>query len=52
LFVTASIGAITIEEWNRSTPIEPFLKEADAALYRAKDAGRNCVVFANSLVAS
>lgn len=52
IHVTASIGAITIEEWNRSTPIEPFLKEADAALYRAKDAGRNCVAFADCLVTS
>ena len=48
--MNASIGAITIEEWNRSTPVEPFLKEANAALYRVKGAGRNCVVFADSLV--
>jgi two-component system, cell cycle response regulator len=44
IFVSMSVGAVTIEQWNRSTPVEPFLKEADAALYRAKEAGRNCVV--------
>jgi diguanylate cyclase (GGDEF)-like protein len=49
--VTASIGAITIEGWRRSTPVEPFLKEADAALYRAKADGRNRVAYAEQMVA-
>jgi two-component system, cell cycle response regulator len=44
--VSLSVGAITIENWDRLLPIEPFLKEIDAALYRAKDAGRNRVVYA------
>lgn len=52
LRVTVSLGAVTIEGWTRSTPVEPFLKEADAALYRAKAAGRNCVVFAEAMVSS
>jgi diguanylate cyclase (GGDEF)-like protein len=49
--VSVSIGAITIEDWNRSTPVEPFLKEADAALYRAKEAGRNRVVTVEAMAA-
>jgi two-component system cell cycle response regulator len=46
LSVSMSVGAITIEHSNRSIPIEQFLKEADAALYRAKGAGRNRVAYA------
>jgi two-component system cell cycle response regulator len=49
--VSVSVGAITIEDWNRSTPVEPFLKEADAALYRAKEAGRNRVVCVEAMAA-
>jgi len=49
--ISVSIGAVTIEDWNRSTPIEPFLKEADAALYRAKEAGRNRVAYAEAMAA-
>jgi diguanylate cyclase (GGDEF)-like protein len=48
--ISLSVGAITIEDWNNSISIEPLLKEADAALYRAKAAGRNCVVYAESMV--
>jgi two-component system, cell cycle response regulator len=50
LFVSASVGAITIEKWDKSMPIEPFLKQADAALYRAKAGGRNMVMYVESLV--
>jgi two-component system cell cycle response regulator len=46
--VSLSIGAITIENWEKSTPIEPYLKETDAALYRAKAAGRDRVIYAES----
>jgi PleD family two-component response regulator len=45
-----SMGAITIEDWDKSLPIEPFLKEADDALYRAKAAGRDRVNYAETLV--
>jgi diguanylate cyclase (GGDEF)-like protein len=46
-----SIGAITIESWDNSLPIEPFLRQADQALYRAKSAGRDRVVYADSHLA-
>jgi GGDEF domain-containing protein len=43
--VSLSIGAITIESWNKLIPIEPFLKRVDAALYQAKAAGRDRVIY-------
>jgi diguanylate cyclase (GGDEF)-like protein len=49
--VSISIGAITIQGWDKSMPIEPYLKQVDAALYRAKAEGRNCVVCVEQLVA-
>jgi two-component system cell cycle response regulator len=48
--VSLSLGAITIENWDKSMLIEPFLKQADEALYRAKGEGRNRAAFAGSLV--
>jgi diguanylate cyclase (GGDEF)-like protein len=45
--VSMSVGAITIENWEKALPIELFLKQADDALYRAKAAGRDKVVFAD-----
>jgi two-component system cell cycle response regulator len=51
ILVSMSVGAITIEEGNKTTSIEPYLKEADAALYRAKAAGRNRVVHVDAAVA-
>jgi two-component system, cell cycle response regulator len=48
--ISLSMGAITIEDWDKSLPIEPFLKEADDALYRAKAAGRDRVDYAETLV--
>ena len=51
IFVSLSIGAITIQNWDKSKPIEPLLKRADIALYRAKESGRNRVVYEESLAA-
>jgi two-component system cell cycle response regulator len=44
--VSMSVGALTIENWDKSIPIEQFLKQADDALYRAKAAGRDRVDYA------
>jgi two-component system cell cycle response regulator len=49
--VSLSIGAITIENWDKSNPIEPLLKQTDIALYRAKELGRNRVIYADALIA-
>lgn len=46
--VSLSIGAITIESVHQPLEIDSYLKHADAALYRAKAAGRNQVVFSES----
>ncbi|MBC7215239.1 MAG: EAL domain-containing protein [Burkholderiaceae bacterium] len=40
---TASIGATLLR--GRCTPVEELLKQADVALYQAKDAGRNALRF-------
>jgi diguanylate cyclase (GGDEF)-like protein len=49
--VSLSFGAITIEAPCDSDDLDIYVKKADAALYRAKAAGRNCVVFAELPVA-
>jgi diguanylate cyclase (GGDEF)-like protein len=45
--ITLSIG---VAAWNGSQDagLENSLKQADAALYEAKSAGRNCVIVADS----
>jgi diguanylate cyclase (GGDEF)-like protein len=44
--VTMSLGLLMNQEWGRK-PVEELLHEADAALYAAKAAGRNCVRIAS-----
>jgi diguanylate cyclase (GGDEF)-like protein len=44
VFVTASIGIASISA-NTRTTAEDLLRHADTAMYRAKDAGRNCMAF-------
>jgi two-component system, cell cycle response regulator len=46
--VSVSVGATTVRSWDPSIPIETLLKHADEALYQAKAAGRNQVIFAES----
>jgi two-component system cell cycle response regulator len=48
--VSLSIGIVTIDDWNKSLPVEFFLKEADDALYQAKADGRNRVVSAAAML--
>ena len=40
--ITMSLGLLLSQEWG-FRPLEELLQEADAALYAAKKAGRNCV---------
>ncbi|HZC80933.1 MAG TPA: GGDEF domain-containing protein, partial [Nitrospiraceae bacterium] len=49
--VTMSFGVLSSSDWELR-PVEEILREVDAALYKAKAAGRNCVQFANPEVAS
>lgn len=49
--VSMSVGATTIENWDKSLPLEPYLKQVDDALYLAKAAGRNQVAYSESPVA-
>jgi two-component system cell cycle response regulator len=48
--VSLSIGIVTIDDWNKSLPVELFLKEADDALYQAKADGRNRVASAVAML--
>jgi diguanylate cyclase (GGDEF)-like protein len=43
--VTASFGIAT--EWRKGLTMDEMVRAADAALYQAKEAGRNCVVSAS-----
>ena len=47
LSMSISVGAVAIGSWDNNVPIEPLLKEVDAALYLAKSTGRNRAVFAD-----
>jgi two-component system cell cycle response regulator len=44
--ITLSLGLLLSNEWGK-LPAEELLREADAALYAAKAAGRNCVKIAH-----
>jgi diguanylate cyclase (GGDEF)-like protein len=46
--VSLSVGAVTVESWDESIPIELLLKPADEALYQAKASGRDQVIFAET----
>ena len=49
--ITMSLGLLLSQEWG-CRPTEDLLQEADAALYAAKGAGRNCVKVASPKVSS
>jgi len=49
--ITMSLGLLLNQEWGR-LPVEELLHEADAALYAAKAAGRNCVKVARPKTSS
>jgi predicted signal transduction protein with EAL and GGDEF domain len=46
-----SLGVLSSKHWGQRS-VEELLREVDAALYKAKAAGRNCVQFANPHVGS
>ena len=43
LAITMSVGSLTSNEWTADLTANQLLHEADLALYRAKECGRNCV---------
>jgi len=49
--VTMSVGLLLSQDWGR-LPVKELLAEADAALYAAKAAGRNCVKVASPRISS
>jgi len=49
--VSMSVGLLLSQDWGR-LPVEELLQEADAALYAAKAAGRNCVKVASPRISS
>jgi diguanylate cyclase (GGDEF)-like protein len=50
--VTLSIGVATMRKDNHPVSAEDIQRQADRALYRAKESGRNCVVVDDSSVQS
>lgn len=48
LLVSLSAGATTIESWQQPVSVEQVLKLVDQALYRAKEQGRNRIIYADS----
>ena len=49
LAISVSVGAVVCQKWDPCVPIERILARADAALYRAKAAGRNRTALAEML---
>jgi len=49
--VTMSLGLLVSKDWG-CRPVDELLQEADAALYAAKAAGRNCVKVASPNISS
>jgi diguanylate cyclase (GGDEF)-like protein len=50
--LTISIGAVAVERKDSTTSVETILNLADAALYQAKEEGRDRVVISKRLARS